>query len=76
MYYVPNCNKRGFKYCIITLTAKLLTTVTLSFVITVLILLEHLQTSPWKMTLTSVYHQPGQTFLSIGVILYFPCKAL
>jgi hypothetical protein len=29
--------------------------VTLSFVITVLIILEHLQTSLWKMTLTSVY---------------------
>jgi hypothetical protein len=37
------------------LIAKLLTMVTLSFVITVLILLGHLQTSPWIVTLTSAY---------------------
>jgi hypothetical protein len=37
------------------LITKLLTMVTLSFVITALILLGHLQTSPWKMTLTRTY---------------------
>jgi hypothetical protein len=37
--------------------------VTLSLVITVLILLGHLQTSPWKMTLTSVYLSTGTDIL-------------
>jgi preprotein translocase subunit SecG len=35
------------------LITKLLIMVILSFVITLLILLRHLQTSPWKMTVTS-----------------------
>jgi hypothetical protein len=37
------------------LIAKPLTVITLSFVITVRILLKHLQTSLWKTTLTSDY---------------------
>jgi hypothetical protein len=37
------------------LITKLLTMITLTFVMAVLILLGHLQTSPWKMTLTSAY---------------------
>jgi uncharacterized protein YggT (Ycf19 family) len=51
---------------------------TLSLVITVLILLGHLQTIPWKMILISVYLSclPGQTFLSVEAVLYFTCEAL
>jgi hypothetical protein len=44
------------------------------FVITVLILQEHLQASPWKMTLTSTYLSTRTDILNIGITVYFPCK--
>jgi hypothetical protein len=57
------------------LIAKLLTMVTLSFVMMVLIPQEYWQAHE-KWLSQVLICQLGQISLSIGVILYFPCKTL